>query len=213
MVGTSDEASASPGSTTPAVGPAFGAVARDYLAELQRLCAGLDLDALERITAAVRRARDSGATIFVAGNGGSAATAMHWVNDLNKAASRSGRRRIRAMCLSDNTSWVTALANDEGYERVFAAQLESFARQGDLLVLISASGNSPNLVEAARTGKELGVTTAAVLGFDGGRLRGIVDEHLLVATPPGWYGLVETVHSAALDVVTTFLIDDRPAGE
>jgi len=212
VVGTSDDAAASPGSSARAVGPAFGVAAGAYLAELQRLCAGLDLDALERITAAVRRARDAGATIFVAGNGGSAATAMHWVNDLNKAASRSGRRPIRAMCLSDNTSWLTAVANDEGYERVFAAQLASFARPGDLLVLISASGNSPNLVEAARTAKELGVITAAVLGFDGGRLREMVDEHLLVATPPGWYGLVETVHSAALDVVTTFLIGDRAAG-
>lgn len=213
MVGASREASASPGSMPRVVGPAFASSARNYLRELQRLCAELDLDALERITAAVRRARDAGATIYVAGNGGSAATAMHWVNDINKAASRSGRRRIRAMCLSDNTSWLTALANDEGYERVFAAQLESFAAPGDLLVLISASGNSANLVEAVRTAKELGVSTAAVLGFDGGRLHDMVDEPLLVATPPGWYGLVETMHVVALDVVTTFLIDDLATGE
>jgi len=213
MVDVSEEAAATSVSNPHFVGPAFGQAARQYLQELERLCSELDLVALERVTAAVRQARDAGRTIYVAGNGGSAATAMHWVNDINKAASRSGRRRIRAMCLSDNTSWLTALANDEGYQRVFAAQLENFAQPGDLLVLISASGNSPNVIEAARTAKEMGVVTAAVLGFDGGRLRDLADEHLLVATPPGWYGLVETMHSVALDVITTFLIGDRDPGE
>lgn len=212
MVGTAGNAPTSSQTTAGRVGPAFGIAARDYLRELERLCAELDVGALERITAEVRRARDAGAAIYVAGNGGSAATAMHWVNDINKAASRSGRRRIRAMCLSDNTSWLTALANDEGYERVFAAQLESFARPGDLLVLISASGNSPNLLAAALAARDRGVRTAAVLGFDGGRLHGMVDEALLVSTPPGWYGLVETMHVVALDIVTTFLISDRAPG-
>jgi len=189
--------------------PGFSGVARDYVAALARLCGDLDVAALERIAGRFRAARDAGSTIYIAGNGGSAATAMHWVNDINKAASRSGRQRIRGMCLSDNTSWLTALANDEGYDRVFAAQLETFARPGDLLVLISASGNSQNLIEATRTARAMGVATIALLGFDGGRLRHLVDDHFLVATPPGWYGLVETVHSVAADVVTTYLIGDH----
>ena len=118
----------------------------------------------------LRVARDAGATVFVAGNGGSAATASHWVNDLCKATRCANRPLIRATCLSDNTSWLTALANDEGYERVFAAQLESLGRRGDVLALISASGNSPNLIAAVDAAKELGIDTVGMLGFDGGRL-------------------------------------------
>ena len=107
----------------------------------------------------------------MAGNGGSAATASHWVNDLCKATRCAGRPLVRATCLSDNTSWLTALANDEGYERVFAAQLENLGRPGDVLVMISASGNSPNLLAASDTAQALGIDTVGLLGFDGGVLR------------------------------------------
>lgn len=188
---------------------AFRPVAQRYLEQLADLMDALDLDALERLTDALRRARDAGATVFMAGNGGSAATATHWANDINKAASRSGRRPFRALSLTDGTSWLTALANDEGYERVFAGQLENLAAPGDVLVMISASGRSPNLIEAVRVARERGMTTIALLGFDGGLLLDMVDHPLLVATPKGEYGLVETAHSIAADIVTTFLIDDR----
>ena len=190
--------------------PGFRIGADLYLASLRRQLDALDLDALARITRRFRDARDVGATIYVAGNGGSAATATHWVNDLCKAATRSGRARIRAMCLSDSTSWLTALSNDEGYERSFAGQLETFTRPGDVLALISASGNSPNLLAATRTARDLGASTVALLGFDGGALREMVDDYLLVPTPIGEYGLVESVHSVAADLVTTYLIADRP---
>ena len=108
--------------------------------------AQIDVHAIDRVFEHLRRARDQGATIFVAGNGGSAATASHWANDLGKTAKRSGQAPIRVMSLSDNASWITALANDEGYDRVFAGQLENFLRPEDILVVISASGSSPNLV-------------------------------------------------------------------
>lgn len=188
---------------------AFRPVAERYLEQLAALMDQLDLEALERLTDALRRARDAGATVFMAGNGGSAATATHWANDINKAASRSGRRPFRALSLADATSWLTALANDEGYDRVFSGQLQNLASPGDVLVMISASGRSPNLIDAVRVARERGMTTIALLGFDGGLLLDMVDHPLLVATPKGEYGLVETAHTIAADIVTTFLIDDR----
>jgi D-sedoheptulose 7-phosphate isomerase len=112
--------------------------------------------------------------------------------------------------LADNISWFSALANDEGYERVFAGQLENLARPGDVLMVISASGNSPNLVQAVDYAREAGMITIALLGFDGGQLLKRVDEAFWVPTPHGAYGLVESLHSVACDIVTTCLIEDRP---
>ena len=118
---------------------------------------------------------------------------------------------MRALSLTDNASWFTAVANDEGFDRVFAAQLENLARQGDVLVLISASGRSANLIRALETAASRGLVTIALVGFDGGVLLDAVDECLWVRTQPNEYGLVETAHVVACDIVTTFLIDDRPA--
>ena len=187
----------------------FADVAARYLTDLTALLEVLDVAALARVTECLRIARDAGATVFIAGNGGSAATATHWANDLNKAASRSGRRPFRGISLTDGTSWLTALANDEGFDRVFAGQLENLAQPGDVLLMISASGKSPNLVRAAEFASAHGMVTLALLGFDGGTLRDKVDEHVLVRTAPGEYGLVESAHSIAADIITTFLIDDR----
>ena len=103
-------------------------IAAEYLRAFETLVQRIDLDAVERVARRLRTARDSGAMIYVAGNGGSAASASHWVNDLGKATKRSGRAPMRVMSLSDNVAWLTALANDEGYERVFAGQLENFAQ-------------------------------------------------------------------------------------
>jgi D-sedoheptulose 7-phosphate isomerase len=197
--------------TDPRDDAVFAVVATSYLERLGGLLADLDLDALERITERLRLARDDGRTVFIAGNGGSAATATHWANDLNKAASRSGRRPFRCISLTDSTSWLTALANDDGYDRVFAGQLTNLADADDLLVMISASGNSPNLLQATSEARGRGMATTALLGFDGGALRAMVDDHLLVATAHGEYGLVESAHAVAADIITTYLIDDRSA--
>lgn len=185
-------------------------VARTYVERLSGLLEALDLPALEGIINDLRAARDRGSMIFIAGNGGSAATATHWVNDLCKAASRSGRRPIRAISLSDNPSWLTALGNDEGYDRVFEGQLVNLACPGDLLVVISASGNSPNLLRAVEFASSQGIETIALLGFDGGQLRTMVDQSVWIETPVGEYGLVESAHSVVADIVTTYLIDDLP---
>lgn len=185
-------------------------IAAEYLHAFERLLHQIDLDAMAIVVERLRVARDSGATIYVAGNGGSAATASHWVNDLGKATKQSGRTPMRVMGLTDNVSWLTALANDEGYERVFAGQLENFARPGDVLIVISASGNSSNLVRAVELAKQYGVFTIGFLGFDGGILKKMVDEHLWLATEKGAYQLVEDGHAVLCDIVTTCLMRDYP---
>jgi D-sedoheptulose 7-phosphate isomerase len=183
-------------------------IANDYLQTFESLLHRVDVDAVERIVRHLQDARDSRATIYIAGNGGSAATASHWVNDLGKATKCSGEAPLRVMSLSDNISWLTALANDEGYKRVFAGQLENFAQPGDVLIVISASGNSPNLMEAVELAQRRGVVTIGLLGFDGGVLKNKVDECLWLPTEKGAYGLVESGHSLLCHIVTDCLAKD-----
>ncbi|MGH7233308.1 MAG: D-sedoheptulose-7-phosphate isomerase [Nitrospiraceae bacterium] len=180
-------------------------IVTDYLGEFGKLLMLVDVDALERIAAHLNSARERRAMIYVAGNGGSAAIASHWVNDLGKATKRPGCIPMRAMCLSDNTSWLTALANDEGYERVFSGQLENFAEAGEVLVVISSSGNSPNLIRAVELARERGLVTIGLLGFDGGMLKHKTDDCLWLRTEKGAYGLVEPAHEMICHLLTMCL--------
>ncbi len=205
---TADHDRAAPASSSEADRLHFQDLATGYLADLRAALSTMDLEAILRIVERMRVARDAGRTIFLAGNGGSAATASHWVNDLAKATKRSGRPAMRVIGLVDNVSWLTALANDEGYDRVFSGQLENFVEPGDVLAVISASGNSPNVLRAVEAARAAGAITVGFVGFDGGRLRELVDECLWVPTPQGAYGVVESAHSVACDIVTTCLIGD-----
>ena len=185
------------------------AVIQVYLGAFDEVVRAIDHDSLVRVVDRLRRARDAHRTVFVAGNGGSAATASHFANDLGKAAKHVSRLPFRVMSLADNASWLTALGNDEGYERVFAGQLENFASAGDVLVVISASGNSPNLLLAVELAQARGVETIGLLGFDGGKLLDRVDEAVWVKTGLGEYGIVETTHTLLCDLVVTCLVADR----
>lgn len=185
-------------------------IARNYLVFFQQLLASLDVDALCRVVRRLREAREAGASVYIAGNGGSAATATHLANDLGKATKASGRAPFRVLSLTDNVSWLTALANDEGYEHVFAGQLENFARSGDVLIVISASGSSTNLVRAVELARGRGLVTIGLLGFDGGVMKDLVDEVVLVETELGAYGPVETAHVLLCDLLATCLMEDRP---
>jgi D-sedoheptulose 7-phosphate isomerase len=176
------------------------------------LVASLDLAALDRLGRRLREVRERGGTVFVAGNGGSAATATHFAADLGKATKVRHGMRLKAVSLTTNDSWLTALSNDEGYERSLAGQLENFITENDLLVLISASGNSPNLLAAAEEADRHGAATAALLGFDGGRLQERVDDYVHVATAQGEYELVEDVHLAACHALVKSLAADAGAG-
>lgn len=184
-----------------------------YLRAFEDLIHRIDLEAIERVVQRLAHARERGQTIFVAGNGGSAAIASHWVNDLGKATKRPGWAPMRVMCLSDNVPWLTALANDEGYERVFSGQLENFARQDDVLVVISSSGNSRNLVRAAELASERGAFTIGLLGFDGGMLKALVNDYLWLPTEKGAYGLVEPAHEMVCHLLTACLAEILPNGQ
>jgi D-sedoheptulose 7-phosphate isomerase len=191
------------------ISPIASDVIAAHFANVRRVLDEVPTEDVQRVVDVFRRARDKGAFIYIAGNGGSSATASHWVNDLGKATKRSGRPPMRVMNLSDNVSWFSALSNDEGYERSFAGQLENFAAPGDVLACISASGNSPNLVRAAELARARAVTCVALVGFDGGALKALADEIVCVRTEKGAYELVEDVHSAICHAITRCLIADR----
>jgi D-sedoheptulose 7-phosphate isomerase len=187
-------------------------LAADFVHEFLDLLRRIDFDEIERVFHVLRTARDQGAMIYLAGNGGSASTASHWANDLGKATKVSKQNAIRVMSLTDNVSWLTALANDEGYERAISGQLENFAQPGDVLAVISASGNSPNLIRAVETAHARGVVTVGLLGFDGGSLKSMVDAPLLLPSRKGAYGLVESGHALLCHILSACLAADRAEG-
>jgi D-sedoheptulose 7-phosphate isomerase len=187
-------------------------VIREYMAVFDEVLRGIDHADIATCADILRKARDSGAMIYVAGNGGSASTATHLANDLGKATKASGMPPMRVVSMSDNVSWLTALGNDEGYDRVFAGQMENFAKAGDVLIVISTSGNSGNLVRAVELAKEVGVTSIGILGFKGGKLKEMVDASVWLPSPVGAYGPVETAHSLVVDLIKECLMADRPAG-
>jgi D-sedoheptulose 7-phosphate isomerase len=167
-----------------------------YLREMQRCLESLAPADIARFLESIERAYQDDRQIYIIGNGGSAATASHMACDLAKnvypALSATPVRRFRVTSLTDNVAMITALANDCGYERVFSEQLHNLLQKDDLVIAISASGNSPNIVEALALARQRGARTAALLGFDGGVVRDMVDVALVVASHD--YGHVEDLH-------------------
>ena len=142
-----------------------------------------------------------GGTVFACGNGGSAATASHFVEDLAKLMWRPAEKaRLKAHCLSDPTPFILALANDDGYEKIFSSQLSMQASAGDVVVCISGSGNSPNVVRAARWAKENQVVSLGLTGYNGGLLAETVDINIHVASNN--MGMLECTHMLILDFVS-----------
>ena len=199
--------------TSPAVQPddAFRLVARleRYRGQVADLLAVLDFTAVSATASALRSARERGATVYIAGNGGSATTASHMVTDLmfGRGLPEPG---LRAIGLTDNQAVITATANDVSYDEVFARQLRRLARPGDVLILISASGNSPNVVRAAEVARELDVIVIGLTGFDGGRLAGLSDVSVHVPSPPDAYGPVEDVHLIVNHMLVAALASAEP---
>jgi D-sedoheptulose 7-phosphate isomerase len=132
--------------------------------------------------------------IWIMGNGGSASTADHFATDLSFIKSKEIKHRIGAISLCSNTALLTAIANDIGFENVFAHQLARLANKGDICIFISASGNSQNLLTAFDFASKMDLTCIALLGFDGGALAKLVDYAVIIETPIGEYGPVEDVH-------------------
>ncbi|MBF0334446.1 MAG: SIS domain-containing protein [Alphaproteobacteria bacterium] len=180
---------------------AFGAAYAEHLCGLLR---GLDMQAVGRFIDLLLEARDNGRRIFFIGNGGSAATASHFANDI-AIGTRCGDQPFKAVSLTDNVAQITAIANDDGYEHVFTRQLEVLIEPGDLVVAISASGNSPNVVRALDLAAARGNRTVALTGFDGGKIAQQADLVIHVRTAKGEYGPVEDVHMIIDHLIGAYL--------
>lgn len=163
-----------------------------YAADVSAALGRTDFDALQRCADAILAAHAREATIFTAGNGGSSSTAGHFVNDLLKGCRVDGRPGFRAISLADPNAVLTCLANDFSYDEVFELQLATLARPGDLLVVFSGSGNSPNIVRACLAAGAAGVTVIAFLGGDGGRVRELSE--LCVLAPSHTMEQIEDLH-------------------
>lgn len=157
---------------TPTATPAFAA---GYFQKLEAAWSTHDWANVERLFAALRAAWRDGRQVFLCGNGGSAANAIHLANDLLYGVDKKNGRGLRVTALPANAAVLTCLANDLAYADIFAQQLTVLAQPNDLLLVFSGSGNSPNIVRALERARALGVTSFAILGFDGGRARGLAD--------------------------------------
>ena len=178
--------------------------AEQYGRYVSDLLAQLDFAAVDRLIQVIIETRDRGKTTFFMGNGGSAATASHFANDFSLGP-RAIAKPFRALSLADNNALVTCIANDYGYAEVFRKQLEIFLTDGDLVVGISASGNSPNVVGAMVYARDRGNPTAALVGFDGGRLKQVSDICVHVRTAQGEYGPVEDVHMVLDHLMSAYI--------
>lgn len=187
--------------------PSLDEFTRSYCADASRAVVSLPASELGRLIGLVEAAYRKDRQVFVIGNGGSATTASHIACDLSKniyPAGSSGRLHpFRVTSLTDNVGLLTALANDCGYDRVFAEQIGYFVRRDDLVLAVSASGNSPNIVEAIRLARGAGAHTAALLGFGGGRLKDMVDAPVVVESND--YGHVESAHMVVNHLLTRWM--------
>lgn len=174
----------------------------DYRRRLERALAVLDSPALERLADELETLRRSGGRLYVLGNGGSAATAAHLANDL---CAGLGDRGLDATALADSLPAVTAMANDHGYDDMFVRMLTPRLRAGDALLLLSGSGNSPNLLRAVALAKERGALTAAIVGMDGGALAGVVDVAVHAPGERGDYGPAEDIQLVVDHVLASWL--------
>ncbi len=176
----------------------------DYLERVCEEVRKIDRTQVQNVCDLIEQRYRSGRFVFIIGNGGSGSTASHLCEDLAKCTLRdfNGQRRLRVLSLTDNTPWVTAVANDINYESIFLEQLKNLASPGDLLLAISGSGNSPNILRAVEWANANGLETLGITGFDGGKLGKIAGHSLHVAVDD--MGIVESCHL----VVFHWMIDD-----
>ena len=178
---------------------------RNYLEDLRAALDALDLEQVQAARQLIGDARNRGRQVFLCGNGGSAATASHMANDLGKGASYGRDSRFRVIALTDNVSWMTALANDINYEAIFAEQLRSLGQAGDVLVAISGSANSQNVQNAVEVARGKGMKTIGWTGFDGGKLAGLAD--LAIVAGSHHMGRVEDVHTILMHLVCYYFME------
>ena len=174
-----------------------------YLDTMRKLLDELSVQSVETVMEVFEEAYHNDRTIYVCGNGGSASTAGHWVCDFAKGTISPGARRLRMIGLGDNQATLTAYANDVSYDQVFAEPVRTFVRAKDVVVLMTASGNSPNILEAAKAAREVGAITVGLIGFGGGKLAGLVDCQITVGCRE--YGPVEDLHLVLDHIISLYM--------
>lgn len=181
----------------------------EYKSKLLSLFDKIDFDVLENITAIIVDAYKNDKTIYVAGNGGSAATASHYKVDFGFFVRYFKKKRIKVISLTDQTPLITAIGNDNAYEEIFTQQMQDYFSEGDVLIAISASGNSMNVVKAANYANELGGTSIGLVGFEGGKLKEACQICLFTPNPKGDYGPIEDLHMILCHLLVSYLKHDE----
>jgi len=189
--------------------PGLDRYVRGYLSDTRSaLEEGYILEGLRRLVPVLLKARSEGRTIFFFGNGGSAATSSHMSQDLGKLTIVEGKRRFRSASLADPLPLILAWANDRSYAEVFAEQVKSHGRAGDVAIGISGSGNSPNVLRALEEARRLGMTTVGLIGMGGGKMRALCDVPIVVPSQNMQH--IEDAHHVMLHLVTAYLRDEHP---
>ena len=185
----------------------LAAMSRNYFADLSAALSAIPEGDIVEAGKLIQSAYEGGRTLFVIGNGGSAATASHMLCDFGKTTLGKSHdaisRRIKVVALTDNVAVITAWGNDHSYDEVFSQQLRNLADRGDLLIAISASGNSPNIVSCLHAARELGVQTLGLLGFSGGKALPLCNHAVVVRSED--FGVIEDAHSVLNHLLTAYL--------
>ena len=177
-----------------------------YFLHLNELLSNIDPVAVSDVVNCFLKARAEKKVIYFAGNGGSASTASHFSQDLGEVGRKANNHGFKTLSLTDNISLLSAIGNDYGFDKIFTTQLVELFNPGDVLVAISASGNSPNVVNAVDFAKNAGGKTVGLVGFDGGKMKDKCDYVIHVKTGKGEYGPVEDVHMVMDHLITSYLI-------
>ena len=182
---------------------------KDYLTRLSQILDDIDADVVSDIVNTFEETIKNKSRIYILGNGGSAATASHIVNDLGAGLRRRGIINFDVTSLGDNSPVITAIANDIGYENIFYMQMKGHINANDVVVAISCSGDSPNIIKAADYAKNLGCKIIGVTGFNGGYLKKISNINFHVDAPEGEYGLVEDAHMILDHIIYSYYIQKK----
>ena len=178
----------------------------DYLLRLKHILDDIDADVVSDIIDMLELTLVNKSRIYIIGNGGSAATASHMVNDLGAGLRRRDIVNFDVVSLGDNSPVVSAIANDIGYENIFFMQMKGLINPNDVVIAISCSGDSPNIIKSVDYAKDLGCKIIGITGFDGGYLKSISDISFHVNAPKNEYGLVEDTHMILDHIIYSYYI-------
>lgn len=181
----------------------------NYKTRLNILLNLIEIDVLEQVVTCMINAFKNGNTVYVAGNGGSAATASHMQADFSFFVRYFTKFRPRMIAFTDNIPLMTAIGNDNAFEDIFVEQMKGHFSKGDVLISISASGNSANVVKAAELANELGGTSIAFVGFQGGKLKEVSKITMHTPNPKGDYGPIEDLHMIFGHLIVNYLSEDE----